>query len=126
MGQLAYSGLAGKSSARRRRSPDIRAASALDAVPTWTKDDDFVIPRRTIDWPLAAMVGSLVFAVASAGDRVRGVQILRNVLRRHADDRETLSRLASFQAALGHLEQALTCAKRLAELEPQYPDLQNP
>jgi tetratricopeptide (TPR) repeat protein len=63
-------------------------------------------------------------AVASAGDRAQGVQILRNVLRRHAYDRETLSALASFEAALGHRDEALTYAERLAELEPQDPDVQ--
>jgi tetratricopeptide (TPR) repeat protein len=63
-------------------------------------------------------------AVASAGDRAQGVQILRNVLRRHAYDRETLSGLASFEAALGHRDEALAYAKRLVELEPQDPDVQ--
>jgi tetratricopeptide (TPR) repeat protein len=63
-------------------------------------------------------------AVASAGDRAQGVQILRNVLRRHPYDRETLSGLASFEAALGRRDEALTYAKRLAELEPQDPDVQ--
>jgi tetratricopeptide (TPR) repeat protein len=62
-------------------------------------------------------------AVASAGDRAQGVQILRNVLRTHAYDRETLSGLASFEAALGHRDEALSYAMRLAELEPQDPDV---
>ena len=53
-------------------------------------------------------------AVASAGDRAQGVQILRNVLRRHPYDRESLSGLASFEAALGHRDAALTYAKRPA------------
>ena len=61
-------------------------------------------------------------AVASAGDRPQGVQILRNVLRRHAYDRETLSGLASFEAAMGHRDEAVAYATRLAELEPQDPD----
>ena len=63
-------------------------------------------------------------AVASAGDRAQGVQILRNVLRGHPYDRETLSGLASFEAALGHRDEALTYASRLAELEPQDPNVQ--
>ncbi len=62
--------------------------------------------------------------VASAGDRAQAVEILRDVLRRHAYDRESLYAAASYAHDLGHQEEALGYANRLAQLEPDNPDIQ--
>jgi predicted CXXCH cytochrome family protein len=63
-------------------------------------------------------------AVASAGDRPGAVKILRNLLNRHAYDREGLFTAASFERDLGHTEEAISYATRLAELEPGDPNVQ--
>jgi len=63
-------------------------------------------------------------SVASAGDRAQAVGILRDLLRRHPYDRESLYAAASFARDLGHQEEALGYATRLAQLEPDDPDIQ--
>ena len=63
-------------------------------------------------------------SVASAGDRAQAMEILRDLLRRHAYDRESLYAAASFARDLGHQEEALGYATRLAQLEPDDPDIQ--
>ncbi len=64
-------------------------------------------------------------SVASAGDRAQAVEILRDVLRRHAYDRESLYAAASFARDLGHQEEAVGYATRLAQLEPDDPNIQS-
>jgi Tfp pilus assembly protein PilF len=64
-------------------------------------------------------------AVASAGDRTQAMNILRNLLSRHRYDRESLSAAASFERDLGHSPEALGYANRLAELEPDDPNVQH-
>jgi Tfp pilus assembly protein PilF len=70
---------------------------------------------------------SYVYAVAvgSAGDRSQAMEILRNLLSRHAYDRESLFAAAGFERDLGHAEEALGYAVRLAELEPDDPNIQH-
>jgi Tfp pilus assembly protein PilF len=63
-------------------------------------------------------------SVASAGDRAQAMEILRDLLRRHAYDRESLYGAASFARDLGHQEEAVGYATRLAQLEPDDPDIQ--
>ena len=62
-------------------------------------------------------------SVASTGDRAQAVKILRDVLRRHSYDRESLYAAASYARDLGHQEEALAYATRLAELEPDDPNI---
>jgi len=64
-------------------------------------------------------------SVASAGDRAQAVEILRDLLRRHPYDRESLYAAASFARELGHQEEALGYATRLAQLEPDDPNVQS-
>ncbi len=64
-------------------------------------------------------------SVASAGDRAQAVEILRDVLRRHAYDRESLYAAASFARDLGHQEDALGYATRLGQLEPDDPNIRS-
>jgi len=63
-------------------------------------------------------------SVASAGDRALAMEILRDLLRRHVYDRESLYAAASFARDLGHQEEAVGYATRLAQLEPNDPDIQ--
>jgi Flp pilus assembly protein TadD len=68
---------------------------------------------------------SFVYAVAlaSAGDRTKALEILRNSLDHHAYDRESLYAAAGYERDLGHVEAALGYATRLAELEPDDPNV---
>jgi tetratricopeptide (TPR) repeat protein/ssDNA-binding Zn-finger/Zn-ribbon topoisomerase 1 len=63
-------------------------------------------------------------SVASAGNRAQAMEILRDLLRRHAYDRESLYGAASFARDLGHQEEAVGYATRLAQLEPDDADIQ--
>ena len=64
-------------------------------------------------------------SVASAGDRAQAMEILRDLLRRHAYDRESLYTAALYARDLGHQEEAVGYAARLAQLEPDEPDVQH-
>ena len=69
---------------------------------------------------------SCVYAVsvASAGDRPQAMEILRDVLRHHTYDRESLYAAARFVRDLGRQEEAVGYATRLAQLEADDPDIQ--
>jgi Tfp pilus assembly protein PilF len=64
-------------------------------------------------------------AVSSAGDRAQAMEILRNLLNRHAYDRESLSAAVGFERDMGHKDEALRYATRLAKLEPDDPNIQH-
>jgi Flp pilus assembly protein TadD len=63
-------------------------------------------------------------ALASTGDRPGDMEILRSLLKLHAYDRESLFAAAGFERDLGHAQEALSYATRLAELEPDDPSVQ--
>jgi tetratricopeptide (TPR) repeat protein len=63
-------------------------------------------------------------AVASAGDRPGALKILDDLLKRHPYDREALFAAAGFAQDLGRSEEAIGYATRLAELEPDDPNVQ--
>ena len=67
-----------------------------------------------------------VYAVAlnSTGQGESAVQVLKNVLARHPNDRDTLLALTTFQRDAGELEAARGSARRLAALEPDNPQVQ--
>jgi len=79
--------------------------------------------------PKSAHLGYVyAVSVAGAGDRAQAVEILRDVLRRHAYDRESLCgryAAASFARDLGRQDEAVGYATRLAQLEPDDPDIQH-
>jgi Flp pilus assembly protein TadD len=64
---------------------------------------------------------SYVYAVAlgGAGDRGQALDVLHEILSRHGYDRESLFAAAGFERDAGHVNEALSYAKRLAELEPE-------
>ena len=67
-----------------------------------------------------------VYAVAlnGAGQRPKAIQELEAVLTRHPNDRNTLATLATFQHDVGNLDAARHTARKLAELEPNNPQVQ--
>jgi len=67
-----------------------------------------------------------VYAVAlnSAGQgQQQAIQTLETVLAKHPNDRDTLMALVAFQREAGNLGAARSYARRLAELEPDDPDV---
>ncbi|MFZ1641405.1 MAG: tetratricopeptide repeat protein [Candidatus Contendobacter sp.] len=66
-----------------------------------------------------------VYAVAlnSAGQGPKAIQELETVLQRHPNDRDSLLALVAFQRDAGHLDAARVYARRLAELEPDNPEV---
>ena len=67
-----------------------------------------------------------VYAVALHETRRVGpaIEELARVLARHPYDRETLAALAGYTYQLGNTQQAVRYARRLAEIEPASPDVQ--
>jgi tetratricopeptide (TPR) repeat protein len=67
-----------------------------------------------------------VYAVAlnDAGQKPRALRELEGTLRRHPYDRDVLMALALFQRDAGSRDRALEYALRLAELEPDNPQIQ--
>ena len=66
-----------------------------------------------------------VYAVAlnSAGQGEPAIQTLETVLTKHPNNRDALMALAAFQRDAGNLEAARSHARRLAELEPDNPQV---
>ena len=62
-------------------------------------------------------------ALNSAGQGSKAIQELEAVLQRHPNDRDSLLALAAFQRDAGHLDAARNYARRLAELEPDNPEV---
>jgi len=68
---------------------------------------------------------SYVYAVAlhSAGRGEEAMTVLKQILVRHPDDRDTLLALISFSRDAGDFATALDYAERLARVAPNDPDL---
>ena len=66
-----------------------------------------------------------VYAVAlnSTGQGPKAIQELETVLQHHPNDRDSLLALVAFQRDAGHLDAARVYARRLAELEPDNPEV---
>ena len=66
-----------------------------------------------------------VYAVAlnGAGQGPKAIQELETVLAKHPNDRDTLIALVAFQRDAGNLDAARSYARRLAELEPDDPEV---
>jgi Flp pilus assembly protein TadD len=66
-----------------------------------------------------------VYAIAldSAGRRREAIKILKSVLSRQPNDRNTLWALAAWQVDGGNRREAAENARRLAALEPDNPDV---
>jgi tetratricopeptide (TPR) repeat protein len=81
--------------------------------------------KLAADLAPAAARYSYVYAVAleSAGRRREAIRVLRTALARQPNDRDTLWALATWQQQGGNHAAAAEAARRLAELEPEDPDV---